>query len=96
MPVDPWAIDTLVFSGLEARLVDSLISMGNGSALGWRLVRWWIQKALGQNQFDRREDPADRGLSASEIRVRGRSCRCLMWRPSRRCNLRRGDRVRCL
>lgn len=36
MPVDPWAIDTLVFSGLEARLVDSLMAMGNGSALGSR------------------------------------------------------------
>lgn len=34
MPVDPWAIDTLAFSGLEARLVDSGFVMGNGSALG--------------------------------------------------------------
>jgi hypothetical protein len=31
-----WAIDTLAFSGLEARLVDSLLSMGNGTALGSR------------------------------------------------------------
>jgi hypothetical protein len=36
MPVDVWAIDTLAFSGLEARLVDSLLSMGNGTALGSR------------------------------------------------------------
>lgn len=34
MPVDPWAIDGLAFSGLEARLVESLAVMGNGSALG--------------------------------------------------------------
>ncbi|MCX4596080.1 hypothetical protein OG819_42465 [Streptomyces sp. NBC_01549] len=34
MPVDPWAIDTLVFSGLEARNNDSMFIMGNGSALG--------------------------------------------------------------
>ncbi|MEU9405029.1 hypothetical protein AB0E08_04875 [Streptomyces sp. NPDC048281] len=34
MPVDPWAIDTLAFSGLEARNVDSAFVMGNGSALG--------------------------------------------------------------
>ncbi len=36
MPVDVWAIDSLAFSGLEARLVDSLLSMGNGTALGSR------------------------------------------------------------
>jgi hypothetical protein len=34
MPIDPWAIDGLAFSGLEARLVESLAVMGNGSALG--------------------------------------------------------------
>jgi hypothetical protein len=34
VPVDPWAIDTLAFSGLEARNVDSMFVMGNGSALG--------------------------------------------------------------
>ena len=36
MPVDPWAIDGLAFSGLEARLVESMTVMGNGSALGAR------------------------------------------------------------
>jgi hypothetical protein len=36
VPVDPYAIDGLAFSGLEARLVDALLSMGNGSALGAR------------------------------------------------------------
>src|SRR5690348_6562213 len=34
MPVDPWAIDTLNFSGLEARNADSMFVMANGSALG--------------------------------------------------------------
>jgi hypothetical protein len=34
MPVDPWAIDSLVFSGLEARNADSAFVMANGTALG--------------------------------------------------------------
>lgn len=34
MPVDPWAIDGLNFSGLEARNADSAFVQGNGSALG--------------------------------------------------------------
>jgi hypothetical protein len=34
MPVDPWAIDSLAFTGLEARNVDSMLVMSNGSALG--------------------------------------------------------------
>lgn len=34
MPIDPWAIDSLNFSGLEARNADSAFVMGNGSALG--------------------------------------------------------------
>jgi hypothetical protein len=34
MPVDPWAIDSLAFTGLEARSVDSMFVMSNGSALG--------------------------------------------------------------
>jgi hypothetical protein len=34
MPVDPWAIDTLNFTGLEARNVDSAFVMANGTALG--------------------------------------------------------------
>ena len=34
MPVDPWAIDTLNFTGLEARNVDSMLVMANGTALG--------------------------------------------------------------
>lgn len=32
MPVDPWAIDSLTFSGLEARNADSAFVMANGSA----------------------------------------------------------------
>lgn len=36
MPVDPWAIDGLQYSGLEARTADALMAMGNGSALGSR------------------------------------------------------------
>lgn len=34
MPVDPWAIDTLNFTGLEARNADSMFVMSNASALG--------------------------------------------------------------
>ena len=34
MPVDPWAIDSLNFTGLEARNADSAFVMSNGSALG--------------------------------------------------------------
>lgn len=34
MPVDPWAIDALNFSGLEARNADSAFVQSNGSALG--------------------------------------------------------------
>lgn len=34
MPVNPWSIDSLSFTGLQARLVDSMTAMGNGSALG--------------------------------------------------------------
>src|SRR5438067_6900589 len=36
MPVDPWAIDGLTFSGREARLVESLTVMGDGTNLGSR------------------------------------------------------------
>jgi hypothetical protein len=32
VPVDPWAIDTLTFSGLEARNADSMFVMANGTA----------------------------------------------------------------
>jgi len=34
MPVNPWAIDTLAFTGLQARNADSAFVMGNGTALG--------------------------------------------------------------
>lgn len=34
MPVDVWAIDSLAFSGLEARNADAMLVMSNGSALG--------------------------------------------------------------
>ncbi|MFJ8027462.1 hypothetical protein [Streptomyces sp. NPDC096311] len=34
MPVDVWAIDSLTFSGLEARNVEAMTVMANGSALG--------------------------------------------------------------
>lgn len=34
MPVNPWAIDTLSMTGLQARNADSVFAMGNGSALG--------------------------------------------------------------
>lgn len=34
MPVDPWAIDGLTFSGLKARNADSMLVQSNGSALG--------------------------------------------------------------
>lgn len=36
MPVDPWAIDALTFSGLEARNVDAMLVMSDGTALGSR------------------------------------------------------------
>ena len=36
MPVDVWAIDTLTFSGLEARLIEAAAVMGDGTALGSR------------------------------------------------------------
>ncbi|MFF4489410.1 hypothetical protein ACFY0F_23425 [Streptomyces sp. NPDC001544] len=36
MPVDPWAIDTLAFTGLEARNVDAMLVMNDGTALGSR------------------------------------------------------------
>ncbi|MGR3870991.1 hypothetical protein ACUXZZ_20655 [Streptomyces graminifolii] len=36
MPVDPYAIDGLQYSGLESRTADALMVMGNGSALGSR------------------------------------------------------------
>lgn len=36
MPVDPWAIDTLAFTGLEARNADSMLVMTDGTALGSR------------------------------------------------------------
>jgi hypothetical protein len=36
MPVDPWAIDTLSFTGLEARNADSMLVMTDGTALGSR------------------------------------------------------------
>ncbi|WP_055525325.1 hypothetical protein [Streptomyces graminilatus] len=36
MPVDPWAIDTLTFSGLEARNADAMLVMSDGTALGSR------------------------------------------------------------
>jgi hypothetical protein len=36
MPVDPWAIDTLTFSGLEARNADAMLAMSDGTALGSR------------------------------------------------------------
>lgn len=36
MPVDPWSIDGLNYSGIEARNVDSMLVMGNGTALGSR------------------------------------------------------------
>lgn len=34
MPVNPWAIDSLSFTGLQARNADSVFVMGNGTALG--------------------------------------------------------------
>ncbi|WP_051877190.1 hypothetical protein [Streptomyces natalensis] len=34
MPVNPWAIDTLNFTGLQARNADSAFAMPNGTALG--------------------------------------------------------------
>ncbi|MFJ5973506.1 hypothetical protein [Streptomyces sp. NPDC093060] len=36
MPVDPWAIDTLSFTGLEARTADAMFVMTDGNALGSR------------------------------------------------------------
>ena len=36
MPVDPWAIDTLNFTGLEARNADAMFVMTDGNALGSR------------------------------------------------------------
>ena len=36
MPVDPWAIDSLAFTGLEARNVDAMLVMNDGTALGSR------------------------------------------------------------
>lgn len=36
MPVDVWAIDTLNFSGREARLIESATVMGDGTVLGSR------------------------------------------------------------
>jgi len=36
VPVDPWAIDSLAFSGLEARNVEALSVMTDGTALGSR------------------------------------------------------------
>ncbi|MGW1160354.1 hypothetical protein ACWD48_19480 [Streptomyces sp. NPDC002519] len=34
MPVNPWAIDTLAYTGLQARNSDSMLAMANGTALG--------------------------------------------------------------
>lgn len=36
MPIDPWAIDTLNFAGLEARNSDAMFVMTDGTALGSR------------------------------------------------------------
>jgi len=36
VPVDPWAIDTLTYSGLEARTSDAMLVMTDGTALGSR------------------------------------------------------------
>ncbi|MFD5795591.1 hypothetical protein ACFWIO_19035 [Streptomyces diastatochromogenes] len=36
MPVDPWAIDSLSFTGLEARNADAMFVMNDGNALGSR------------------------------------------------------------
>lgn len=36
MPIDPWAIDSLTFSGIEARNSDAMLVMTDGTALGSR------------------------------------------------------------